>query len=315
MEENSNASVVLSQEVPTHRGTSYRKWHQKLVDVALSCDGLIEVNLFEPVSDVQKEWVQLFQFETIKQLEIFLDNSTYKYLIVSAEENYGVKVGQQIIVDTCQMTMPVTLVVSKRVKSKFLREYKKWQSEIDEMVAKFPGFMGSDVTRPIQGVQDEWVVVLRFNSTRHLENWLGSDEHRRLMNKGRRFFEDVSIKRIGHGFEDWLAHVRGKTRASPSQWKIAMLILLVLYPIVMASTDWIFPFLNHWPLAYSTFVTNALTVFLLIRFAIPMATRKFNFWLSDKSGRLSRKNVMGTVVVILLYIISVFFFSWLGKMM
>ncbi|WP_444913357.1 antibiotic biosynthesis monooxygenase [Microbulbifer sp. PAAF003] len=315
MEEGSSACLVLSQEVPKYLGDEYRSWHQKLVDVALDCDGLLEVNLLEPVSNIQNEWVQIFQFDTVAHLETFLGNNLLKDLIAFLEKKFSVEVVSQVIAGADQLTVPVTIVISKKVKPEFFREYMQWQKEIDKALKKYPGFLGAGLTKPIKGVQEEWVAIFRFDSNKHLDNWLNSDEHKRLVKRGEGFFEDVKIKRIGHGFEDWFSRARGRAQdTAPSQWKMAMLILLMLYPIVMVITMWLLPLVESWPFATTNFFINLLIVASLTWVAMPLITRAFNIWLSDKSGKLTKINTIGTLIIIVLYGVSIMLVAWLSSL-
>ncbi|WP_444893540.1 antibiotic biosynthesis monooxygenase [Microbulbifer sp. TRSA001] len=315
MEESTGACLVLSQEVPKRLGEEYRSCHQKLVDIALECDGLREVSLLEPVSKIQNEWVQIFQFETIAQLEDFVSNGLFKDLITFLEKQFSVEVVSQVIAEADQLTVPVTIVISKSVKPEYFREYMEWQEKINEAIKAFPGFLGGGLTKPIKGVQDDWVVVFRFDSNKHLDNWLDSDEHQKLVKLGKGFFRDVNVKRIGHGFEDWFTHARGRANnPGPAQWKMAMLVLLMLYPIVMAIEIWLLPLVKDLPFASTNFVVSMLIVSSLSWVAIPAMTKVFRVWLSDTSGKLTRVNFMGTLVVIVLYFILIMLVGWVAQL-
>ncbi len=282
--------------------------------MARTCDGLQGLHLFDPILGIQNEWVQSFQFEALSQLKILLNNRRYKSLITAAEADFAIKVERYIVLDTNQMTIPVTVVVSKRVKPEFSSEYMVWQQEVNEVMKSFPGFLGFDITKPIAGLQDEWVIVFRFDSNKNLNHWLCSDECQYWMRKGKGFLEVVSIKRINHGFEDWLTNARGKESAGlPAQWKMAMLILLMLYPTVMVTAVWVDPLLKSWPIAYSTFLINAIIVSVLTWVAMPAITRVYNFWLSNKAGKVLVVNLLGALPVVLIYILLAFLFNFFIK--
>lgn len=63
----------------------------------------------------------------------------------------------------------------------FLRE---WQREVVAAARVLPGFRDSEEFPQVPGVQDRWVLVLRFLSDEGLRGWLGSPQRRALLEKG-----------------------------------------------------------------------------------------------------------------------------------
>lgn len=63
----------------------------------------------------------------------------------------------------------------------FLRD---WQAEVVAAAQKFNGFRDFEQFEQVPGVQDRWVLVLRFQTDQALSQWLQSDLHRQLMNSG-----------------------------------------------------------------------------------------------------------------------------------
>ncbi|BBM03132.1 antibiotic biosynthesis monooxygenase [Microbulbifer sp. GL-2] len=305
----SNASVMISQNIPADRDCEYCQWHEKFTDIALHCEGLIEASLFEPIMGTQEEWVQLFQFEAVEQLNSFLNKGEFRSTLTACEKEFGKKIRQQAIVNTKQMTVPVTIVVFQRVKPDHMRDYKKWLETIGGAAAERPGFIGRELIKPIKGLQDDWVIIIRFDSEDNLNLWLSSSIHKKLMKESESFLERVQYQKIGRGFEDWLAHARGvKSNTLPPQWKMAMLIILALYPIIMLISIWILPLMEGWVSALSVFVSSIISVSVLTWVAMPIVTRVFGFWLSG--GVQAKKSVtfLGATTVIFLYMLTILIF-------
>ena len=63
----------------------------------------------------------------------------------------------------------------------FLRD---WQNQVVAAAQKIAGFRDSEEFEQVPGVQDRWVLVLRFQSEEGLREWLQSDVRRGLMEKG-----------------------------------------------------------------------------------------------------------------------------------
>ena len=87
---------------------------------------------------------------------------------------------QQVVAAPHAASVAAGMVVSTRVKPGREAEYRAWQTTIDHEAARFPGFLGNEVLPPVPGLQEEWVVVVRFDSAEHLKNWLESEPRRRL---------------------------------------------------------------------------------------------------------------------------------------
>lgn len=85
-----------------------------------------------------------------------------------------------------------TVVISLRVRAGRELDYERWQAEIDAAAEDFEGFEGSEVLRPRPGVQDEWVVVYRFDSAHHLADWMRSEVRTALLRRAAPYLEGRS---------------------------------------------------------------------------------------------------------------------------
>ena len=99
----------------------------------------------------------------------------------------------------------------------------------------------------------------------------------------------------------------GGAGASAPAWKRNMLVLLVLYPVVFLTATWVQdPLLvgNGLPFWLALFVANIISVVALGWLLVPGADKLFGWWLypSGRSRRMA--TLVGTVVVITLYGLS-----------
>lgn len=81
-----------------------------------------------------------------------------------------------------------TVVIAQRVRPGLEDDYLRWQAEINEQCRTFAGCEDIDVVAPVAGVQDDFVVVFRFDTFEHLDAWLRSDVRQRMLARGRSFF-------------------------------------------------------------------------------------------------------------------------------
>ena len=277
------ATIVLSIDSVPDRDADVHAWLSKIISLAKEFPGLVELQLLEPVSGVQRQWTQSLAFDSIANLSRLTDDERYRVLLADAKAATGATVGQQVIPEMRPTTVPVTVVVSQLLKPGFDEAYQKWQVKVDQAARKFPGFLGTELIRPVAGLQNEWVVVFRFDSSQHLDDWFASDAHAALMKEAEPFYENVQVRRIGRGFEDWFKNASGDTGSGTPQWKMAMVVLLTLFPTVMLLTKFVTPLMKAWPFPLAMFVSNVLSVALLTWVAMPVATRALHFWLEART--------------------------------
>lgn len=307
-----NAAVVLSRDPGDYSENTYRQWHQDVVNIAKRHDGLVDVNLQEPIEGVQDQWVEVITFNSPESLKALLGDEAYTAALSKSELTFGKPITQQVVVNSKPSTVPVTVVVSQLLKPGCADAYQNWQLDIDAAAKKFPGFLGTEMIKPMPGVQNEWVVVFRFDSAKNLDDWLASNTHAELMKQAEPLFEKVQVRRVGRGFEDWIANAAGGGDDGPSQVRMAMVVLLALYPIVMLLTLYLVPLLPNWGLAYSMFISNILSVVLLTWIFMPLTTRALGFWLDRDTGSKTGITLLGGALILCSYAASVAIFKWLA---
>ncbi|NOY94569.1 MAG: hypothetical protein GXP55_25610 [Deltaproteobacteria bacterium] len=87
-----------------------------------------------------------------------------------------------------------TVVLAKRVRAGKEAEFESWQSGINEAARAYPGFEGVEVVRPVPGVQDEYVVVFRFDSGDSLRAWLESNERAAWIARGGSLLDAAPVR-------------------------------------------------------------------------------------------------------------------------
>ena len=119
--------------------------------------------------------------------------------------------------ETSGVSGPVTVVVSRLVKRDRKREFEEWLAGIAEQMSASEGFRGLELARPIDGLQQEHVVILRFDSRDHLRRWETSEVRRTWLAKADRFTDRlVSIQHIA-GMEGLFALGRGNVALRSSR--------------------------------------------------------------------------------------------------
>ena len=207
----------------------------------------------------------------------------------------GLGAGPHEGLDARQGTDLVTVVVAHSVLPQDERAFLEWQRRLAEAERRSPGHRGSELLRPVPGVQDDWVGVTRFATASDLEAWLASTARRDLLAEGERF-RDFRLRRVPQSFGSWFSAGATESAAAPPSWKTALSVLVGLYPTVVLLTLGISALWPTGPLWASLLVGNVLSVSLLTWVVMPIVTRALTFWLEPGAGaRQPRTDVLGTV--------------------
>jgi uncharacterized protein len=249
-----------------------------------------------PPEPGQREWTTVYRFESTAKLEAWLASDTRHVLLDQGSDLFQDAATQRIIV--ADPTEPgVAVVVSHPVSPDKEDQFLAWQQQMTDAERAYPGFLGSEIVRPVPGIQDDWTIVYRFDSTEHLEQWLESPDRQRLLAEGHDF-STFELQRISGPFGSWFSfgNAADDTNEPPS-WKTALSVLVGLYPTVVLLTLGIS---ELWPSAQlweSLLLGNVLSVALLTWVVMPLVTRVQRFWLLPAPGAPEpRTAILGTAV-------------------
>lgn len=97
---------------------------------------------------------------------------------------------------TPPLPTPATVVITQRVRPERETEYLRWQREMNARCQAFAGFEGAEIVAPVAGVQEDFVIIFRFDSFEHLDAWLASDMRRSLLAQGAPFFAGEASQHV-----------------------------------------------------------------------------------------------------------------------
>jgi hypothetical protein len=304
-----SATVVLVQRVRPGRENEYLRWQAEINDACRTFPGFEADEVILPVPGVQDDYVVIYRFDTFPHLNAWLRSDTRQALLARSKDVLDDS-RQQVVAGRGAAQHVSGMVVSTRVKLGHEREYRAWQHRIDAEAARFPGFLSNEAFPPVPGLQDEWVVLVRFDSPEHLQGWLVSDVRKLLVEDAARLWEEARIASFSGAFPGWFgAGATGSgSVALPPDWKQAMIVLLVLYPTVMLLAHFLSPSLDSLPLAVSMFIGNLVSVALLTWLLMPLANRAFGFWLNPTGRRGPLVELRGITVIVAGYALAIAIF-------
>ncbi|MGP3923171.1 antibiotic biosynthesis monooxygenase [Streptomyces sp. 8N616] len=295
---------MTSQKVRPGFDDEYQSWQEKTNRVVQRFDGFEGTELYPPGVGDENEWVVVFRFSHLDQLTAWLDSTARRELLDEERPLLEEEPTQEVLAGAAPAEeAAVTAVISHEVLPERQEDFERWQEKVLEAQREFPGFMGSEMFRPVQGVQDNWVVAFRFDTREHLDAWLRSGRREKLLEEGRNYFASFDVRKVGSAFSGWFRFEEGTKEGIPPNWKQAMTVVLALYPTVMVLNLTVGFELGKFgvPDFFGLFISNVCSVAILTWLLMPVVTRAFDRWLAPSGPRSLRFHMAGVAVVLLCY--------------
>lgn len=307
-----SATVVTAQRIREGRDEDYRRWQEKTDRTVRRFAGFEGTEQYPPGPDGDGEWVVVFRFSRLDQLSAWLESGARRRLLDEARPLFDGEPTQEVLAGGAAPAarQAVTAVISHSVLPGRERDFERWQDKVLKAQQSCPGFMGSELFRPVRGVQDHWVAVFRYDTREHLDTWLGSADRARLLEEGRAYFSSYDVRKIGSAFSGWFRFGEGAGDVPPN-WKQAMSVVLALYPTVMVLNLTVGYELGDLgvPGYLGLFIGNVLSVSILTWLLMPLVNRVFAFWLEPGRARSRRVHAVGAALVALCWLAFIVLFG------
>ena len=301
-----SGAVLISHAVAEGKEAEFRAWQQEISEAARLAPGYDGTELMPPVPDLQPEWLLLLRFKSGPQLQDWLASPVRASLLEKAQGLFAGETREIVMMAPhTHSSGPVSAMISCRVPPGSEEKFRAWQARLEEEERRFPGYLGTEVFAPRQGVTQDWSVLFRFDSDEHLEAWLQSEPRQRLLRETEEAFRHFDLRKVGSSFAGWFP-----SSDSPPDWKQAMVVLLGIYPIVALITLYLLPLEKGLPLAVGVFLNNTISTIVLTWPTIMLLNKAFAWWLYPKKPGTA---VPGVLAVGLCYALLVGFFLWLSR--
>ncbi|MCZ1011102.1 antibiotic biosynthesis monooxygenase [Streptomyces lydicus] len=306
------ATVVTSQKVREGRTDEYRRWQDRANQAAREFEGFVDAEVYPPGAGEENEWVAVFRFSGMDCLTAWLESGRRRELLDEASGLFQGPPAQEVLrggSPARPATDVVTAVISHEVTPGREQQFLRWQEKTLTAQEKAPGFMGSELFKPVEGVQEHWVVVFRFDSREHLDDWLHSEVRTKLLAEGRKYFTSYDVRKVGSAFSGWFQFDR--RGGAPPNWKQAMSVVLALYPTVMVLNLTVGVGLEKLTIReyIGLFLSNVLSVSALTWLLMPLVNRALAFWLVPSRATGRKEQVLGVGLVLLGYLVSIAVFG------
>ncbi len=175
------------------------------------------------------------------------------------------------------------------------------QRGITQAAEGFRGYEATDVYPPTDSQDLNWVVVIHFDRPETLQLWLDSPVRAEWVETLRNEMGDFRLKSLPTGFAAWFAGLVNESKGGlPPSWKMALTVLLALYPTVMLLAIWVVPYVSPLGQAASMLISNALSVSLLQWAVMPVLEKLLGPWLRANQERQRAHSLGGLVVLLVL---------------
>lgn len=261
------ATVIIGQTVRPGFERDFEAWQLTMNSRAAVYPGFLGAEINPPTA-VQSDWVVVYRFDSIAHVVAWINSATRQEMLAEGAGFFEGPGTQQVISGGARPSDPlVTVVVTHRVTPENVADFLAWQERLRLAEAMFPGFRGTEVFRPVEGVQDEWTTLYRFEKQSDLEAWLVSDQRRELLAEGEKF-ADFHTRTVDDSFGSWFAFDdQGREAPPPSEVKTSLAVWMGLYPTVVFLTLALSPL--HMPLWLGMLVGNLLSSFAMSYLAMP----------------------------------------------
>jgi uncharacterized protein len=306
-----SSTIITQTRVLPEHAADFAAWQKEISTAVAAFPGFISDEVLPPSPPVQPDWVIMQRFTSNAAAQGWLGSVERQKLLerarpwlVGHDDIHLIENGPQ------PDSSAVSLIVSTRVAPEKEAAFKAWNQRINAAQAHYPGFQGFKITPPVPNVQEDWLTVVQFDNQDHLDAWLTSPDRKKLLDEGSSIFTESHTRTVRSAFAQWFP-LEGAAGAAPV-WKMNMLVLLGLYPIVFLFGFFVqTPFLMGTfgvPFWASLFIGNVVGV-LLLTYVVPFVSARFAWWLKPVGEETTRQTMTGIIVLIALYALLLLVFS------
>jgi antibiotic biosynthesis monooxygenase (ABM) superfamily enzyme len=260
-----------------------------------------------PHPPLQVDWVILQRFVSLEDAKRWLGSAERQSRIEGATPMLVGRDDVHIVHDDAGAARmaPVSAVISTRVKPGMEAEYLKWEHKVAAAQSKAAGFQGYRFEPAVPGVQEDFVAILRFDSEANLQAWLASPQRRQLLDEAAPLTAEFHTRMAQSGFEQWFRDITPAGAPPPAAWKMNMIVLLTLYPVVFLWGLLVGTPILAIPVAL--FIGNAFSV-VLTSYLVPWTANRLSWWLTPQKAGRTLVDLQGAGLLIAAYAIMILLF-------
>lgn len=180
------------------------------------------------------------------------------------------------------MQTPFTIVVSHYIKQGKEQVFEEALKEVIQKAIGYDGYQGIQIIRPTNKAENEYILVIRFNTEVNYQVWANSAPRNEWFKTLKDYVSKESEIRYEEGIEFWFSLPHEKTSKPPKKWKMALLTWMVIYPSVLTLSTLVATFLDFLPIALRMLIVSLTLVSLMTYIIMPRITQIFAGWIHAK---------------------------------
>ena len=174
---------------------------------------------------------------------------------------------------------PISIGITRRVKSDQVEAFEAWLGEIQTAAAGFDGYAGMDIVRPVDAENPTYVTILRFDSYQQYSAWHESPGRGEAVARSLAMTTGDPVLEEAHGLEAWFTPPAAQASAQrPARYKTAILTIVGLYPLIVV-VGALVTAATGLPVAIGTLVTVTIVAAIATYWVMPWITRFARHWL------------------------------------
>ena len=171
----------------------------------------------------------------------------------------------------------VTIVVSRKIKPGYEKEYDDWLRRYLAIESRSPGYLGTTIIT--QGGTNSAVryIIHRYTDKASIREWENSQQSLKLLEEANNY--SIRHYESATGMETWFTLPDLKTIVPPPRWKMEIVVFIAAYGISSLSRYILIPYLGEWPILSSAIIFTGILVIGLTYLAMPILSRLLRRWL------------------------------------
>ena len=177
---------------------------------------------------------------------------------------------------------PVTVLFSRRIKPGRQADFEAWAHGVTTAAHFFPGHLSASVLNA--SGSREYHVLYTFADRTSLEAWLDSDERYQWLARVNEMTEAERGLQKVTGLETWfkLPGSNVPTMKPPPRWKMWLVSIVAVYPLVLLFQVLLAPTIRGLPLPLQALAYPLVLLTLMTFVVMPVVTRLLHRWLSPR---------------------------------
>ena len=168
---------------------------------------------------------------------------------------------------------PATLVLSRAVMPGHEQTFEAILHRLAAEASAFPGHQGLTVLRPQPQGPATYTIVAHFATRQDMDAWLSSDVRARLVAEADLHSAGGLRTRYLSGLEGWLAAPGSPVVLPPARWKIVVISVAGIVPLLEAVSYLLAPYLDGLPAWVRPLMSAAVLIPLMQYAVMPVLTR------------------------------------------